>query len=210
MLFRLIDILNGAIVPLIAIPIIFGGIKRDGAKKMILVALFTLYLATVFDIVGMPYVQVLSMNPAINLIPFSDLFKEQFSPQAIFQFAANIVLFIPFGIFLPAIWKGFRSFRSTAIAGALLSLCIELCQLFSSRVVATDDLLMNTLGAMIGYGIIAAIMVKKHRKSEDAETATPFKHDGVELLIVVGLVLVCVIFIKYPIAGIIYSLPLFG
>ena len=47
-------------------------------------------------------------------------------------------------------------FRRFMVAGALLSLCLELCQLpFFERATDVDDLLLNTLGCAIGYGIWA-------------------------------------------------------
>lgn len=213
MLLRFVDILNGAIVPLLIVLIVFGVMKKAGGRKTLRVALFTLYLAAVLDVVGVPSIQVWSVNPSFaptfNLIPFSDLFKEHFSPNAVFQFAANIVLFIPFGLFLPWIWGGFRTFCPTAIAGALMSFCLEFSQLFSLRVVAADDLLMNTLGAMIGYCVMDKLL-KKHGKKSDTVSGVSLKHDSAELLIVVGSVFVSTVFIKYPIAEIVYRLPIFG
>ena len=206
MLYYLIDLLSGAIVPLAAVLIIFGIVKKAGAKKTILIALFTLYLAEMFDIVGVPYAQVLKWNPILNPVPFSDLFKEGFSFWAVFQFAANIALFVPFGVLLPAIWKSFRRLSQTAISGALLSICIELSQLFSHRVTALDDLLMNTLGALLGYLLIAAFSKKRWKK--DAPEAGIGGRDRAELLVVTGLSLVSVILFKYAISSYVYGLPM--
>ena len=42
----------------------------------------------------------------------------------------------------------------TVAAGALISLCIEILQLpFPSRASDIDDLILNTLGTAVGYGI---------------------------------------------------------
>ena len=46
--------------------------------------------------------------------------------------------------------------RNFIAAGAFISLCIEILQLpFASRASDVDDLIMNTLGAAVGYGIYA-------------------------------------------------------
>ena len=64
----------------------------------------------------------------------------------------NIIMTIPFGIFLPLLYKPFRSFRRVAFAGFLYSLLIEISQFISGRgLFELDDLFNNTIGAMLGY-----------------------------------------------------------
>lgn len=64
----------------------------------------------------------------------------------------NIIMTIPFGIFLPLLYKPFRSFRRVAFAGFLYSLLIEVSQFISGRgLFELDDLFNNTIGAMLGY-----------------------------------------------------------
>lgn len=64
----------------------------------------------------------------------------------------NIIMTIPFGIFLPLLYKPFRSFRRVAFAGFLYSLLIEISQFVSGRgLFELDDLFNNTIGAMLGY-----------------------------------------------------------
>lgn len=186
MLFSIIDLFSGAIIPLIVLAV-FCLLKRVEMKKIICVVLFILYFSAVLDIVGIPYAQSWTWKPIINLLPFSDLPKEAFSFWSVFQFAANMVLFIPFGMFLPAIWKRFRSFWATVATGFLTSVCIETAQLFSFRVTAVDDLLMNTLGTAIGYMIIAALS-KKSWKKHAAATDISAKGDIWEFLILAGIV----------------------
>ena len=66
----------------------------------------------------------------------------------------NVVLFIPSGIILPVLYRSLRRLGKAVSAGAALSLCIELLQLpVSSRATDIDDLILNTLGCAIGYGI---------------------------------------------------------
>ena len=64
----------------------------------------------------------------------------------------NIIMTIPFGLFLPLLYKPFRSFRRVAFAGFLYSLLIEISQCISGRgLFELDDLFNNTIGAMLGY-----------------------------------------------------------
>ena len=63
----------------------------------------------------------------------------------------NIIMFMPLGFLLPLIWKNFRNAKKVVLMGFLMSLAIEICQLFNLRATDIDDLMMNTLGALVGY-----------------------------------------------------------
>lgn len=66
--------------------------------------------------------------------------------------AGNVVVFIPFGMFLPFIWKRFRNFADTFLAGFLFSLGIELFQLYSAfGAFDVDDILLNVAGVIAGF-----------------------------------------------------------
>ena len=66
----------------------------------------------------------------------------------------NYVMFIPLGILLPLLGKIFRKGYVCYLAGFLFSAFIELVQLCTHRgLFEFDDLLGNTVGTMIGYGI---------------------------------------------------------
>lgn len=72
----------------------------------------------------------------------------------------NILLFVPLGVLLPMGLKRFKSFWKTYLAGFLLTLGIESLQLFLKKgIFELDDILNNTIGAMIGYGCFAMIIL---------------------------------------------------
>lgn len=83
----------------------------------------------------------------INLIPFWK-WRQTLDPQGL---VLNIILFIPIGILLPLLWQRFQKCHRVVLAGAGLSLFIEISQLFTYRVTDIDDLMMNTLGTLVGY-----------------------------------------------------------
>lgn len=101
-----------------------------------------------------------------NIIPFL-VFKETY--QAIFNdnyfnyfvinFIGNILLFIPFGFFLPLLWIKMRKLHKTIILGFLLSLTIEIIQFPLFRGTDIDDLWLNTLGVLIGYYIFRILLI---------------------------------------------------
>ena len=63
----------------------------------------------------------------------------------------NVLIFIPFGFFMPMASK-YRSFWATAVNSLALSLLVETFQLLT-RVGCfdVDDLVLNTLGGILGY-----------------------------------------------------------
>jgi glycopeptide antibiotics resistance protein len=68
-----------------------------------------------------------------------------------------MIMLIPTGIVLPAIYKKLNCFWKVVAVGALISLCTEILQLpFPARASDVDDLILNTLGVAVGYGIYAA------------------------------------------------------
>lgn len=92
-----------------------------------------------------------------NLILFKEIkrfwnYREQLG---MFATAANlfgnVLIFLPFGFFM-AMASRYRSFLSTVIYSFALSLTIEISQLFMKvGCFDVDDLLLNTMGGMLGF-----------------------------------------------------------
>lgn len=83
--------------------------------------------------------------PRWNGILFVDLFL---CPE---QYALNVILFLPLGFLAPLLWSFWRQENRVVLLGFAVSLAIELLQMFCGRATDVDDLLMNTIGAMLGY-----------------------------------------------------------
>ena len=76
----------------------------------------------------------------------------------------NVVIFIPFGFFMPMASR-YRSFFSTLFYSFGLSLCVETFQLVTKvGSFDVDDLLLNTIGGVAGYVIfvICAAIRRQH------------------------------------------------
>lgn len=100
----------------------------------------------------------------INLIPFVNLLDYESSRDLLLNIIGNCAMFIPTGILTPSLYRHLRSFRKTVLTGFLISLAIEIIQLpFAVRASDVDDLILNTLGVVIGYGIWA-LVYKLHAK----------------------------------------------
>ena len=66
----------------------------------------------------------------------------------------NVLLFVPYGILVPWVFKGCRKFFSSFLIGITTSFIVECLQLITARgYFQIDDILTNTLGAIIGYYI---------------------------------------------------------
>jgi glycopeptide antibiotics resistance protein len=89
-------------------------------------------------------------NPIINLIPFNDGFE--------ISAILNVIFFMPFGFLLPTLWKKYRILWPTLCSGIVISIIIEISQLFVlHRETDINDLIMNAVGTICGW-IIFNIM----------------------------------------------------
>ena len=86
----------------------------------------------------------------VALVPFQWL--QRFDQVDVrWQYELNVFLFIPFGFLLA--WMTKRSFWQTVLIAFLLSASVETAQyFFAFGYCETDDMLCNTLGAVLGYG----------------------------------------------------------
>lgn len=77
----------------------------------------------------------------------------------------NILMFVPLGIWLPVLGGCFQRFWCTYLTGFGFSVLIEMIQMVSGRGVAeADDIMNNTLGTMIGFGLYALVLVLWKRR----------------------------------------------
>ncbi len=92
--------------------------------------------------------------PRINLIPFVYLFDYPQKREAWLNLIGNTAMFVPLGVIWPLCFRGLDSHGKVVAAGIGVSLCIELLQLpFFDRVTDIDDLILNSLGFILGYGL---------------------------------------------------------
>ena len=66
----------------------------------------------------------------------------------------NIIMGVPLGILLPCLFEKMRYWWPTYLSGLLFTILIETTQLITHRgIFEMDDILNNTLGCMIGFGL---------------------------------------------------------
>ena len=99
----------------------------------------------------------------INLIPFVNLLDYPEKRSVLINVIGNTAMFLPLGIVWPSVYRELNTHKKVLAAGIGFSLCIELLQLpFYDRVTDIDDLILNSLGFLLGYGVY--LMVKRCRK----------------------------------------------
>lgn len=98
-------------------------------------------------------------------IPFVNLYRIMTISfgRFLYLFIGNLIWFVPLGLVLPALlpcgWK-------VVGYGFLLSLAIEFSQLmFGTGYTEVEDLILNTLGCAIGYGLYLLICRLFRKKS---------------------------------------------
>lgn len=99
-----------------------------------------------------PYANQTPWYKTINFIPILTL--------DVTTFLLNIVMLIPFGMYIPFLSKSATSVKKVAKLGFMLSLSLEMMQLLirvtlgNGRSTDINDLLANTAGAVIGFLIV--------------------------------------------------------
>lgn len=138
--------------------------------RIIIYILFAAYLAYLFDLVFFRYRAafrgISSMDSlnfylehSANLKPFKTILNYlsnigNISINIIItNILGNIAAFMPFGVFLPLALR-FKGIISISIHSFMLSLFIETIQMvFRVGSFDVDDIILNTLGGLLGYAI---------------------------------------------------------
>lgn len=110
---------------------------------------------------------VKSGKHTINLIPFkvvfetyNEVFINGYINYFLINFLGNIIMFMPIGFFIPLLWN--LSNKKVIVTGFYFSLFIEICQLFLNRGTDVDDLILNTIGIILGL-LLYRIISKKFK-----------------------------------------------
>lgn len=148
-------------------------------KKIIYVALrvvFALYCAFVIYFFFLNQRHSYNMElweyikSSINLIPFKtiSMYISKINSGLIntstivTNLVGNLIIFLPMGFFLPAIFKSVNSILKCLLTGIILISVIEISQLiFKIGVFDIDDYILNIIGLLCGYGIFSIKCIKK-------------------------------------------------
>ena len=128
---------------------IFKNKKELVLYKELVSLLFIIYVLCLFYIVTF---QDVSWSTS-NYVPFHEMFRYQFGSRLFFKnVIGNMLLFVPYGFFVAYFLKLERP-RAAIILSLLVSITIEVTQLLIGRVFDIDDIILNFVGAILGYYI---------------------------------------------------------
>lgn len=138
--------------------------RRDSCGALVLLV----YLLGVGLVTGPSLYQLLVRHlptPRIELVPFVDIISvltDNTTPGlgAFANIVGNLILLAPLGFLLPLFWRYFDSARRTILFAGGLSLSIELIQLVAGGVTSVDDLILNTVGAALGFVLAKLLLLR--------------------------------------------------
>lgn len=138
---------------------------RDDWKRVEYLSLLGKSLFLAFYGTVLLQVTLLSREPgsrtATDLIPFSTWGT---TAQSRAYEIENVILFLPVGVFLPLAHRRLRRFRTVTLVLTGLSIGIELLQFVTQRgYLQTDDMIMNVLGGVAGYGVWRLICERRKK-----------------------------------------------
>ena len=150
------EILSALIPFLIVLALFRNAQKKKGISytrySIIASVVFATYLVGVYHFTsagtiyeGMMY-KLEWRQDQFNWIPFSNNID-------VVAYILNIVLFVPLGLLVPIIWKKLSKFPDILATGFLFTILIEVSQLLNNRRTDIDDILLNVLGAVVGFGL---------------------------------------------------------
>ena len=101
-----------------------------------------------------PPVDWVIQRQTLQLIPFQEIWRAFRGPWVMFLMLANIGIFFPVGFFPALLWRGWGWWKALLL-GLLTSCTIECIQFFIGRSTDIDDVILNTTGAVLGFGLYA-------------------------------------------------------
>lgn len=116
----------------------------------------------------------------------------QFTPQVWLNVLLNIALFVPLGICCPILSRKFHRWYVMLAVGFATTLGIELIQLITCMgMFDVDDLFTNTLGAMLGWGMVMPILAIIQRKQHWKKQCIAYSSVPLAFLIAMAMIFGC-------------------
>ena len=156
--------------------------KQHSFYQFIMVLITAAYFMAVYSVTGLPTAYTLRFDFSLNLIPL-----------------------MPLGFLLPVLWSKYRDAKKMVFIGLAVSVVIEVLQIFTFRFTDIDDLITNTLGTALGYGIAKMISFKLPLKISEKEKTVSMKY---EPAIIGGTVFLIGFFLKPPVSNAMWDIVL--
>ncbi|MBR3898448.1 MAG: VanZ family protein [Bacilli bacterium] len=140
-------LISSVIIISLRVTYIFKNKEKFILYRELLAFFFIIYVLCLFYVVTF---QDVGWSTS-NYIPFKEMFRYSIGSRLFIKnVLGNIVLFIPYGFFVSYLLD-LKKKRSAFPLILLVSVSIEITQLVIGRVFDIDDILLNSLGGMIGF-----------------------------------------------------------
>ncbi len=149
-------------VSVVAITLRCMYLYREGSKfilhKELLDLVFILYIVCLYYILTYQ-----DSNSGINLIPFKEIFRYSIGSYKFMKnVVGNILLFLPFGFFT-AYYLNTKKISPVIWTAVIVSVTAEVMQYYLGRIFDIDDIILNVLGAFIGFLLYVALSAIKSK-----------------------------------------------
>lgn len=146
---------------------------------------FILYVMCLFEVVTMQD----NNYGLLNIIPFKEMFRYQIGSRLFIKnIVGNVLLFLPYGYFV-SYYLNLKKLKPAIILTVIVSLTIECVQLNIGRTFDIDDIILNTIGGIIGSMIYITVEKISYKAPKI------FRTDGFINFIVVILLILIIIFL---------------
>ena len=147
------------------------GKKKSTSTHYVWTYIMMIYIWLVISVTGIGSIwDMISKGGLIAAFQQANISLIPFQSEGMFTYCMNVIMLMPLGFLLHYIWKNFRNPLKVTLTGFLFSVFIEFAQLPTNRLVDIDDLMMNTLGAILGYVVWRMIGKYFFNKKEKQRT----------------------------------------
>jgi len=137
-----------------------GHRERVHFYEEFIMLMFVIYILILY---GLLTNTEINTSGGMNLVPFSEIFRYDVgSDLFIFNVLGNILIFLPFGYFISYFIKA-KKIWPILFVTLITSATVEIVQLQIGRSFDIDDILLNVIGATMGFLLYVALSaIKKH------------------------------------------------
>ncbi len=104
------------------------------------------------------FTQKINLIPMHTIVGFWENLQGGGRTHAIINLVGNVIMLVPLGFFIPCVFRKAGTFRRSMLYALITIVCIEIIQLVTLLgSLDIDDLILNMLGAAIGYWLYRLI-----------------------------------------------------
>ena len=161
-----------------------GGRKNFCLHEELMKLLFIMYLLVLFQLVTSQDIAI--AGGSSNFTPFREILRYDYGTSLFYsQVICNILLFIPFGYFVSRYCKIKTAFTIGTMT-IITSCVIECVQHFIGRCFDVDDIILNTVGGILGFGIYKLFKVIKRKLPKCLKTDLVYNILSIIFIILAG------------------------